>query len=100
MYAIDLRDHINRDRNWLQFLYYEPWLWEAMTSRRGQWSNRLLAPQWRKLFEEKFEIVKFDARTKDLPRSFDRRKLAAPFRPYSTEELSVDYVWAVGRKAR
>jgi SAM-dependent methyltransferase len=98
MYAIDLRDHINRDRNWLQFLYYEPWLWEAMTSRRGQWSNRLLAPQWRKLFEEKFEIVKFDARTKEIPKTFNRNRLAAPFRPYSTEELSVDYVWAVGRK--
>jgi SAM-dependent methyltransferase len=98
MYAIDLRDHINRDRNWLQFLYYEPWLWEAMTSRRGQWSNRLLAPQWRKLFEKKFEIVNFDARQKPIPPQFNRDRLAAPFRAYSTDELSVDYVWAVARK--
>jgi SAM-dependent methyltransferase len=82
IHAIDLRDHIHRENNWLEFLYYDQWLWEAMTSRRGHWTNRLLSPQWRKLFEEQF----------------DPAKVAAAFREYQLEMLSVDYLWVVARK--
>src|SRR5438105_13313548 len=49
-----------RTMNWLHSLYYEPWPWEAMYSRRGKWCNRLRAPDWRELFEQYFEVVCFE----------------------------------------
>jgi len=96
--AIDLRDHYHFEGNWLQFLYYEPWLWEAMSSKRGKWSNRLLAPQWREKFEAYFEILTWEETQSSIPNDFDVSKLAPLFRSYSRDTLSIFHLWVVSRK--
>lgn len=98
LHAIDLRDHYHFEGNWLQFLYYEPWLWEAMTSKRGKWSNRLLSPQWYGKFEKLFEILSFEETRQPVPPDFDSTKLAAPFQKYDLETLLVSHLWVVARK--
>lgn len=97
MFAVDLRDHCYAD-DWRRFLYYEPWAWEAMTSRRGKWTNRLMAPQWKKEFEDLFEVLTFDAAKQPVPPGFDRAKLASPFRDYDNETLAISNLWIVARK--
>lgn len=96
---IDLQDHYHPEGNWLKFLYYDTWMWELMHSRRGRWCNRILAPQWRRLFEHQFdELLIFDEKKKPLPETFDPSKLANEFRHYDPETLSVWNLWVVARK--
>ena len=98
IHAIDLRDHYHFHDNWLQFLYYEPWLWETMASQRGGWSNRLVAPLWRKHFRKRFDILSFQETRSKLPSDFDPDKLATSFKRYSLNTLSVSHLWVVARK--
>jgi hypothetical protein len=98
MHAIDLRDHYHLEGNWLKFLEYERPLWEAMTSRRGKWTNRVRAPQWRALFEERFEVLTFDEDHWRLPIGFSRDQAVTPYRDMSEHDLSVGELWVVARK--
>ena len=98
IHTIDLRDHYHFHKNWLQFLYYEEWLWEAMSSKRGRWSNRLLSPQWHEKFQKDFDILLFKSFRQSLPDGFDVNKLAAPFQKYDSDVLSVFEVLVVARK--
>lgn len=98
IHAIDLRDHFNIDSNWLNFLYHEPWLYEAMTSNRGKWCNRFRSPQWREIFAEKFEIVLFREGTEPIPAHFKPEKIASPFKKFDLKTLSVSKVWVVAKK--
>ena len=98
IHAIDLRDHYHFDTNWLQFLYYEPWLWETMSSQRGGWSNRLVSPQWRERFQKRFDILTFKETRSAISPDFDARKLATSFQRYSLDTLSVSHLWVVARK--
>jgi SAM-dependent methyltransferase len=98
IHAIDLRDHLHKTGNWLQMYYYNQGLWDAMTSRRGHWTNRLLPPQWRKLFEEQFEVLTFHEGRKPAPAGFDPSRVAKDFKQYTPEQMQVDYLWVVGRK--
>lgn len=98
IHAIDLRDHYHFNGNWLQFLYYEPWLWEQMSSQRGGWSNRLLSPCWRDRFQKNFDILTFEETRKEISPDFNSTKLATPFREYDMKTLSVSHLWVVARK--
>lgn len=100
IHAIDLCDHIgaNRVDNWLKFLYYEPWLWELMSSNKGFWTNRLRSPQWREIFEEYFEVIAFNERKEEISPSFDFSKLAKPFKEYDLDTLSVGHLNVIARK--
>lgn len=98
IHTIDLRDHYHFDENWLQFLYYEEWLWEAMTSKRGRWSNRLLSPQWKSKIKYWFDVLTFEEIKQSLSQDFDSAKLATPFQKYDLESLSVFEVFVVARK--
>jgi SAM-dependent methyltransferase len=98
VFAIDLTDHFHADENWQQMLYYEPWLWEAMTSKRGKWTNRLMSPEWRAIFESQFTIIRFREDIKEAHPSFDRNRLASPFRKYDTQTLSVCGLWVVASR--
>jgi len=100
MNAIDLRDHYHFEDNWLQFLYYEPRLWAAMTGRRGRWTNRIRSTQWREIFESIFdELVVYDElREQPFPKQFDRSKLASPFQEFNQLTLEVSHLWIVARK--
>lgn len=98
LYAIDLRNHLDHGGEWLSHLYHSDRTWEAMVSRRGAWTNRLLAPEWYSLFEKYFEIVDYEGRALPAPSGFDSRRLAKRFRRYDLSELVIDYVWIVARK--
>lgn len=98
IFAIDLKDHFHRDENWLQFLYYERWLWDAMCSRRGKWSNRVLSPEWRMLFEKYFNVVRFSEQTSPIHPTFDRCRISKEFEKYDLETLSVSGLWIVATK--
>jgi SAM-dependent methyltransferase len=98
IHAIDLRDHLNMDSNWLNFLYYEPWMYEAMTSKRGQWCNRFRSPQWREIFADKFEIILFREGTEPIPSHFRMDKLASQFKKYDEKTLAVSKIWVVAKK--
>jgi len=99
LHVVDLRDHDPRAGNWLHFLYYEPWLWEAMHSRRGKWCNRLRAPDWRALFERYFELVSVEElRLEPFPKDFDRTKLATPFQKHDDQTLSISHLRVIARK--
>jgi SAM-dependent methyltransferase len=98
-FAIDLRDHFHFEGNWLNFLRYEPRLWESMCSHRGKWSNRLLAPDWRTLFGERFEITRFEELCNHaVPVDFDQNKLATQFRKHDIKTLTVSHLCVVARK--
>ncbi len=49
----DLRDHyhLQDPERWLDCLRYPDWLWNAMTSNRSAYVNRLRLSDWRKLLE-------------------------------------------------
>ncbi len=98
LYAIDLRNHLDHGGEWLSHLYHSDSAWDAMVSRRGAWTNRLLANEWRTLFEKYFEIVDYEVRAPPPPSGFDARRLAKRFRQYDLSELLIDYVWIVARK--
>jgi SAM-dependent methyltransferase len=99
MHAIDLRDHYHLEDNWLHFLYYEPWLWQAMHSRRGRWTNRLRSPQWHEAFARRFEVLQFDElRNQPFPEDFDASRLASPFRRFDRQTLEVSHLWIVVRR--
>jgi SAM-dependent methyltransferase len=99
IFAIDLEDHLHREDNWLQFLYYE-WLWEAMTSRRGCWTNRLLTPDWRALFERHFDDVRITETKRPLPSKFDAEGIASTFKKYNLSTLSTCCLWLVAARPR
>lgn len=93
IFAVDLEDHVHRDTNRLQYLYYEEKLWNAMFSQRGAWTNRLLEPDWRNLFERSFSRVEITPALKDLPECFDRTRIAPKFRNYPESVLHVSSIW-------
>jgi SAM-dependent methyltransferase len=97
IYAIDLEDHLHRADNWLQFLYYKEWLWETMTSRRGHWTNRLRAPEWRALFEKHFGQVRMRETIRPIPPHFDVHRIASHFPHYDANTLSIASLWVVAR---
>jgi hypothetical protein len=76
------------------------WLWEAMCSRRGKWTNRLLAPDWRSLFERNFKVVRFSEKKRQIHPSFDKKRLAADFRMYDLETLSTCSLWVVAIRSK
>jgi SAM-dependent methyltransferase len=100
IHTIDLRDHYNlgTGENWLEFLEFEDWQWERMTSARFAWCNRMRAPELRALFAEVFELVEFTEEVCALPAGFDRRRVASRFQGFGPEELSVASVSVVGRR--
>jgi SAM-dependent methyltransferase len=98
IFAIDLEDHFHSDANWLQFLYYDKWLWEAMCSRRGLWTNRLRSPEWRDLFSKSFDIIRFAEKTRPIDPNFDMQRVASDFKKYDLETLSVSGLWVVARR--
>lgn len=100
LHAINLCDHLcHPDGNWLKFLSYGPRLWEAMTSKRGHWCNRLRAPEWRDLFSRRFDLVAFDeSRDQPIPVDFDRGRLARKFRDFDDQTLSITGLWVVAKK--
>lgn len=100
IFAIDLEDHIYRHGDWLHFLRYNNRLWDAMYSKRGSWSNRLLAPEWRELFSRFFNSVQIREGTRELHRDFDYGKLAPRFRKYPQAILSVNNLWVVASNVR
>jgi SAM-dependent methyltransferase len=100
IFVVDLEDHAHRDTNRLQFLYYEPKLWNAMFSQRGVWTNRLLEPDWRDLFEHWFENVEIRPVLKPLPECFDRKRVATSFRKYPESALFVSNIWVVATSPR
>ena len=100
IFAIDLEDHLHREDNWLQFLYYEPRLWKAMTSQRGCWTNRLLVPDWRALFEQYFGEVRITETKRSIPSNFDVERLASAFEKYNLSVLSTCSLWVVAAHPR
>lgn len=100
IFVVDLEDHAHRDTNRLQFLYYEPRLWDAMFSQRGAWTNRLLEPDWRDLFERSFEKVQITPAVKSPPERFDRNRIATSFKKYTDTELFVSNIWVVASSPR
>lgn len=100
LYAIDLRNHVDHEGNWLSHLYHSDFMWNAMYSRRGAWTNRKLAREWRALFERHFEILSFETRLLPPPDGFDRERLAGRFKSVPDAELLIDYVWVIGRKSQ
>ena len=98
IFVVDLEDHAHRETNWQQFLYYEPKLWEAMFSQRGAWTNRLLEPDWRDLFERHFEKVEITPSIKALPQSFDHNRIAPSFRKYPSNALLLSNIWIVATR--
>ena len=100
IFVVDLEDHAHRDTNRLQFLYYEPRLWDAMFSQRGAWTNRLLEPDWRDLFERSFEKVQITPAVKSPPERFDRNRIATSFKKDTYTELFVSNIWVVASSPR
>jgi SAM-dependent methyltransferase len=98
IFAIDLRDHYHFDSNWLEFLNYSDLTWAAMSSKR-RFCNRLLAPQWRELFEHRFDLVKFDQlHNEPIHPDFDPAKLHKQFRDYSLDDVTTSHLWVVAQK--
>jgi SAM-dependent methyltransferase len=100
IFAVDLEDHAHRDTNRLQFLYYGPKLWEAMFSQRGAWTNRLLEPNWRDLFQQSFEKVEITPAIKSLPEIFDQNRVTPSFRKYPKDALLFSNIWVVATSPR
>lgn len=98
IFAIDLRDHYHFDSNWLEFLNYSNFTWAAMSSKR-RFCNRLLAPEWRQLFEQRFDLVTFDQLHLDpVHPDFDPKKLHKQFRNHPLNDITTSHLWVVGRK--
>jgi SAM-dependent methyltransferase len=100
LFLVDLQDHAHREDNWLHFLYYDTWLWNAMYSQRGAWTNRLLEPDWRMVFERFFGDVQIESKAMPLPANFDPSKVAPIFRKYSESVIAIAHIRIVAREPR
>lgn len=99
-FVVDLQDHTHRENNWLHFLYYDTWLWNAMYSQRGAWTNRLLEPDWRMLFGRFFADVQITSKTMPLPADFDPNRVARIFRKYPQDVMAISHIRILATQPR
>jgi hypothetical protein len=105
VHYVDLRDHMHilSDSevagDWLDALSYPQRLFDAMFSNRSTSINRLRASEWRHLIEDAgLEIVAWHERRFAFDPSFDRGRLAEPWRDFSDDELSIGSVCLAARR--
>jgi hypothetical protein len=104
LHIIDLRDHLHiRGDNevvgdWLDALRYPEWLFNALTSNRRAYINRIRANEWRRLFiKSGFEIVAWNERHEELHKEFSPAKLSSRFRNMD-EDFTISWIDVLLRK--